>query len=188
MAEPPEDPARAVLDALTRAANDKRSALRWPVLATAGRDGGAEARILVVRHFDREARIIELHTHKRSPKVAALRADPACELLFFDKSHMTQLRVAGSARVHVDDETADEAWDRAPKSSWPDYAGPQPGAPLEGDEDYDPGEDGARARAGFAAIRIQIEQADRLKVARDGHVRHAVDFTKPAPQARRTRP
>ena len=188
MGEPPDDPARAVLDALTRAAHDKRSAMRWPVLATAVPDGGAEARILVVRHFDREARIIEFHTHKGSEKVAALRADPGCELLFFDKSSMVQLRVSGTASVHTDDETADAAWARAPKTSWPDYAGPDPGQPLKGAESWDPGEDGETARKGFAAIRIRVEHADRLKVARDGHVRHAVDFSGDEPEAQRLTP
>ena len=48
------DPPRAVLDILTRAANETKSPWRWPVLAT---QGGAHpgVRMLVVRAFHRAA-------------------------------------------------------------------------------------------------------------------------------------
>ena len=174
-----DDPVRAVLDLLTRAANDRNAgALRWPVLATASDDHGADARMLVLRHFDREARVLELHTDSRAPKVAQLRANPACALLFFDHRSKVQVRVRGEARVHTDDAMADAAFARAPKGSLDDYRGAPPGARL----DQEPRRSEA-ARDNFAAIRIGMVQADWLTLSRSGHERALVDFSRDKAEA-----
>ncbi|XBQ17124.1 MAG: pyridoxamine 5'-phosphate oxidase family protein [Oceanicaulis sp.] len=177
------DPAKTVLDLLTRAANDRRSPLRWPVLATRGDDDGwPGARMLVVRAFDRTTLQIELHTDRRSAKCAALQTDPACALLFFDKGAMVQLRVDGRARVHAGgDPAADAAFARAPEGSLDDYRGPPPGAAPDA-----PGSDDARAN--FAAIRISLERADLLKISRDGHQRAFIDFRSEPPTVRGAAP
>ncbi len=167
-----EDPVRAVLDLLTRAANDRNAGpLRWPVLASAASDGGADARMLVLRRFEREALTLELHTDARAPKIAQLTAEPRCTLVFFDSRSSVQLRIAGRASVHHGDGVAAAAFSRAPAGSLEDYRGAAPGAdfnaaPARSDD----------ARANFAAIRIGMETADRLQLSRQGHERWRVDF------------
>ena len=163
----------AVLDLLTRAANDRNAgALRWPVLASAAGDQGVDARIMVLRRFEREARMFELHTDARAPKVAQLKADPRCTLVFFDQRSMVQLRVTGGASVHENDAVADAAFKRAGERALDDYRGAAPGAALTGQE---PRSD--EARSNFAALRIAIDGADWLKLSRSGHERWCVDFS-----------
>ncbi|MFP4519789.1 MAG: pyridoxamine 5'-phosphate oxidase family protein [Oceanicaulis sp.] len=177
-----DDPPRAVLDILTRAADEKKSPWRWPVLATRG---GAfpGARMLVVRDFDREARVLELHTDARSAKIAELERDPACALLFFDKSSMVQLRIDGRASV-LTGEDAGAAYARAPESSLGDYQGLAPGDDPEAPVSHA----GENARANFAALRITLERADLLMISRSGHQRRFVDFTASPPAWRRAAP
>lgn len=176
------DPPRAVLDRLTRAANDKKSPLRWPVLAT---KGGAYpgARMLVVRAFHRAALEIELHTDARSAKLDELRAAPACALLFFDKNSMVQLRVDGRARI-LDGQARDAAFARAPEGSLDDYRGRAPGD----DPDAPSSAPSLDAAANFAAINVRVERADLLVIARGGHERRFVDFTAHPPDWRRAEP
>lgn len=176
------DPARAVLDLLTRAAHDRKSPLRWPVLATRGA-AYPGARMLVVRGFDREALDVELHTDARSAKLEELTADPACALLFFDKGSMVQLRVDGRAHIPTGAE-ADAAYARAPESSRSDYTGLAPGD----DPDAPVSPMGEDPRANFAAIRIRIARADLLVISRSGHMRRFVDFTCDPPRWRRAAP
>jgi hypothetical protein len=173
------DPVQAVLDLLTRAAHDRKAgALRWPVLASAAADGGADARMLVLRRFEREALTLELHTDARSPKTAQLRDQPRCTLVFFDARRKIQLRVAGSASIHHDDAIADAAFARAPAASLDDYRGAAPGEAL----DHAPAQR-RDARANFAAIRIRMESADWLKLSRQGHARWRIDFCVQPPTA-----
>lgn len=176
------DPARAVLDLLTRAAHDRKSPLRWPVLATRG-DAYPGARMLVVRAFDRAALEIELHTDARSAKRDELNREPACALLFFDKASMVQLRIDGQAQV-LQGAAAAAAFARAPEGSLGDYRGRAPGDNPDAPRS-DPSDDAA---ANFAAIRIRIERADLLVIARDGHGRRFVDFTATPPAWRRAEP
>lgn len=173
------DPVRAVLDMLTRAANDRNAgALRWPVLASAHDDRGADARMLVLRRFDRQTRILELHTDARAPKIAQLKTDPRCTLVFFDARSNVQLRVFGEAAVHMNDAHGDAAFERAPAGSLDQYRGARPGARLSDDP-----ERSQDARYNFAAIRVRMLEADRLNLSRSGHERHRVDFSGPEPDA-----
>lgn len=176
------DPPRAVLDILTRAASEKKSPWRWPVLAT---QGGAYpgARMLVVRAFRRNALEIELHTDARSAKLDELRTSRACALLFFDKGSMVQMRVDGRARI-LEGDARDAAFSRAPEGSMDDYRGRAPGD----DPDAPGSTQSGDAAANFAAISVRLERADLLVIARDGHERRFVDFTADPPRWRRAEP
>lgn len=176
------DPVRAVLDLLTRAVHDRKSPLRWPVLATRG-DAYPGARMLVVRAFDREALEIDLHTDARSAKLEELRREPACALLFFDKGAMVQLRIDGRAHI-LDGAAAAAAFARAPEQSLDDYRGRAPGD----DPDAPRSDASDDAAANFAAVRIRMERADLLVIARDGHERRFVDFIATPPAWRRAEP
>jgi hypothetical protein len=176
------DPPRTVLDILTRAANEKKSPWRWPVLVTQGQ-AYPGARMLVVRAFHRAAREIELHTDVRSAKLDELKAAPACALLFFDKASMVQLRVDGHACI-LGGDARDAAFARAPQGSLGDYRGLAPGD----DPNAPTSAQSQDAAANFAAIQIRVERADLLIIARDGHERRFVDFTADPPGWRRAEP
>lgn len=165
-------PARQVLDLLTRAAHDRNAGvLRWPVLATAQPGGGADARMLVLRRFDRAGRVLELHTDIRSPKCTQLERDPACTLVFFDPRSRVQLRVSGSAVLHHGDEPAAAALASVAPAALTDYAGPAPGAPFA-----EAGAPAGDPEANFAVIRVTLLTADWLKLDGSGHERWRVEF------------
>lgn len=179
------DPVEHTVDALKEAAGDPRSPWRWPVLASVDETGRPRTRIMIVRHFDPDSCEIELHTDARSSKACELARNPACALLFFDKSQMIQIRISGTARLHRDDEIAGAAWARTARSSRKDYAGePGPGAALSGPESFerDPGREGARARENFMAVRVRVETADWLHIREPEHRRARIDFTADPPE------
>ena len=179
------DPVRSTLDALKASAEDGRSGWRWPVLSTVDAQGRPHSRILVVRHFDPEASMIEMHSDKRAGKIDDLDANCAVSLLFFNNEEKIQVRIEGRARVLTgQDDGLEEAWSRAPQSSWPDYAGePAPGEEIDGPGPIkrETGEDGERARENFAAIQIKLRRADWLMLTGDGHRRAEIDFSTPTP-------
>lgn len=180
----PAGPVRDALDLLTRAANDRNAgALRWPVLASADAQAGADARMMVLRRFEREDRILELHTDARAPKLDQLRTDPRCTLLFFDSRAMVQLSVQARASIHQGDALAEAAFSRAPDSAHDDYRGAAPGARLSEDPDRS-----NSAWENFAAIRLSMVSADWLKLSRGGHERWRLDFSTGAPTAEAIEP
>ena len=62
---------------LSAGANDRRSAMHSPVVATAD----ADARVMVLRAFDADSWLLRFHTDARSPKVAVIEADPRIGVL-----------------------------------------------------------------------------------------------------------
>jgi len=173
-----EEVERTCLDALTRAALDKKSPMRWPTLVTAGLDRGAEAGIVVLRAFDREGRRASIWTDGRSAKVSELQADPSVTLLFFDKSKMMQMRARGTAEILTDGESWETAFAAAKSASLDDYTTKRPpGAPLS--------EEGITreldlASDTFTLIRVALHQIDWLSLSRSGHQRALLDWQESA--------
>lgn len=89
---------------LESATRDRASGFHVATLCTLGLDGSPSARSVILRDVDPAARILSFHTDRRSPKVAELSRDGRSTLLCWDSTSKTQLRMAGQARVHVDDE------------------------------------------------------------------------------------
>ena len=80
---------------LSAAANDRRSAMHSPVVATAD----ADARVMVLRAFDADSWLLRFHTDVRSPKVAVIEADPRIGVLAYDRQAKIQLRLRGTGRI-----------------------------------------------------------------------------------------
>jgi hypothetical protein len=178
------DAVSKALDLLTRAAHDRKAAgLRWPVLATARSDGGVDARMLVVRAFDRAALSLDLHTDARSAKAGQLAGDPRCTLVFFQARARIQLRLTGEATLHTSDSAAAEAFARVPEGARDAYRGAAPGAPLGGQT---PRPDSAQPH--FALIRVQLRTADWLDLSGQGHERWLIDFSQTPPAAQAVEP
>ncbi|MEM1105462.1 MAG: pyridoxamine 5'-phosphate oxidase family protein [Pseudomonadota bacterium] len=164
----------ACLSALTRAVHDKRSPLKWPVMATSSGAGGADARIVVLRGFDRAARRAEVWSDRRSQKVSDLTANPDAALLFFDRSKMVQIRARGRAQLLSSGAHWEAAFARASNAKLDDYTTQAaPGAALTGDEVV---HDERLAAANFTVIQISVETADWLQLSREGHRRALLDW------------
>lgn len=138
--------------------------VRFATLATRARKGGASARMVVIRGFDRAAMALSFHTHVSSAKCAEIADDAAGELVVWDASDLLQVR----ARVTL-------AARGGTPSEWNDLAPPErmnypghlhPGAPLEAPDvmaDPDPSR--------FVVVTARIETLDVLRLGRDFHLR-----------------
>lgn len=116
---------------LTRAAKDRKSPLRWPVLATAVRDGAPRARIVVLRDCSPTDRLLTIFTDGRSAKVDQIDENPRVSLLFFEPQAMEQIRVAGTSVVLRNGSRRDALLASVPNDRRGDYSAPQaPGTPL----------------------------------------------------------
>ena len=153
----------------------------WPVLASLGSSGGADARVVVLRRADPALRELEVHSDARAPKLAQLRAAPGACLVFHDRGRGLQLRAWGDASIHVADALARRAWDALAPSTHRTYLAPRtPGETIDAPDTNLPDHlrgalpDAAQAEAGFArfaAIVIRVHRLEWLELDRTGHRR-----------------
>ncbi|MEN3952997.1 pyridoxamine 5'-phosphate oxidase family protein [Iodidimonas sp. SYSU 1G8] len=171
---------------LAAAAASREEPFRTPVLSTAGLDGAPEARTVVLRAVDPARRALTLFTDSRSAKWAELAADPRAGLVFYDPARQVQLRLAGTAALHRDDETARAYWLAAPPAvRLPYLCQPGPGAALDaagpgiappvfagplGEDTLAPG------AAFFAVIVLSIHRLQWLSLRRMGNMAARFDW------------
>jgi hypothetical protein len=170
---PPDTPQDALADAfrlLARGVADRRCAFHTPTLATRGLDGAPSLRTVVLRGFDPATRLLRIHTDRRSPKVAEIAADPRAAIHAYDAGAQVQIRLAGQARLHLDDATADAAWTASREMSRVTYAtADAPGTPVAAPPPAP--DDPVAGRAHFAVIVFRTETLDWLLLAAAGHCR-----------------
>jgi pyridoxine/pyridoxamine 5'-phosphate oxidase len=169
---------------LARATADRRSALHTVQLASVGADGGPRVRTLVLRGVEPGARLLRLHTDRRSPKAAEFAADPRAELCAYDPKAKIQIRARGRVAVHLDDAVGRAAWDASQPGARVCYRAPAgPGTPLAEPALGDPTA-AARApahpddgREHFSALSLTVERLEWLYLAARGHRRAAFDWS-----------
>lgn len=165
-----------VVQRLDQAAKDRKSPLHSPCVVTSDVD----ARVMVLREFDRESWALRFHTDIRAPKVKTIEADPKVAVLFYDKGAKIQIRVRGSAKILSKGDAVDRAWAASQNFAKRCYLGEGPGAvsdtptsglppEFEGVEPND--EQIIPARPNFALLRITIATVDWLYLAHTGHMR-----------------
>ncbi|MEM1343820.1 MAG: pyridoxamine 5'-phosphate oxidase family protein [Pseudomonadota bacterium] len=152
---------------LARGVADRRAPARHLVLATAGREGGAEARIVVVRRVVPSEALIDVHTDTASAKIAEIERDPRVSLLVWEERASLQIRLR--ARVGVGQgEAVAEAWQRVPEAARQVYGGtPAPGQEIATPEHHQSAADSAR----FSVLSCHIEEIETLHLGRDRHRR-----------------
>ncbi|CAH0268244.1 pyridoxamine 5'-phosphate oxidase family protein [Roseomonas sp. CECT 9278] len=166
----PSDALAIAFDCLAAGAADRRSAFHTPTLATRALDGAPSLRTVVLRRFDRAARVVSLHTDRRSPKAAEIAAEPRVALHGYDAGRQVQLRLAGAARLHVDGALVEAAWAASRATSRATYATAQgPGAPVPAPPPAP--RDTEAGRAHFAVVTLRIDALDWLQLAAEGHRR-----------------
>lgn len=95
---------------LVKAGHDPLEPMRYMTLATLGLDGRPAARLMTLRGACPRTRRLWFHTRRHSPKIAELRAAPACSLVAFDPRDGVQLRALTRAIVHERDDLARDHW------------------------------------------------------------------------------
>jgi hypothetical protein len=154
---------------LVRAAADPRHPCRIVQLATAGRDGAPRLRSVILRGVDPAARVLRLHTDRRSAKVAEIAAEPRVALLAWDPRARMQLRLAGAAAVLTAGPVWRAAWEATPVGSRVDYAQADPPGTLAA---VPPGEPThPQPMQNFAVILLTVDRLDWLRLARGAHRR-----------------
>ena len=88
---------------LTRGVADRKSPFHTPTIATVGIDGNPQARVIVVRKFLPDERILLFHTDLRSPKIVEIERNKQIAWLFYHPSEKLQVRISGKAKIHFDE-------------------------------------------------------------------------------------
>lgn len=149
-------------------------------LGTVTSDGCA-LRTVVLRAVSSAERWLCCHTDRRSPKIAQVNRCPRVSWLFYDPVERVQLRIQGTASVHLDDAFADARWAASSLDSRRCYLAPlPPGAPTEAGVVNLPPHwrngppDPAASEAGrphFAVLRSTIDELDWYYLHSAGHLR-----------------
>jgi pyridoxamine 5'-phosphate oxidase len=159
---------------LERSIKDSASPLRLPVISTSGTDG-PQGRLVVLREVNVAQRTLTLFTDLRSPKVAALRAEPRLAWTFWDMRYKLQIRAHTLATLHVRDERTHTLAMHVPEHARRDYTAlTAPGEVLDV-HDFDP----ERFEQHFCVIDATVQHLDVLALrSRDhgGHKRLRIDY------------
>jgi len=156
----------ALWQELGRATHDSQHEWHTPVLATTDGTAG-DARTVVLREVDLEARQLVCYSDSRAPKLAQLRSHAQGTLVMWSRQLSWQLRAHVRLEVATDGLAASSRWARLKLSpAAQDYlATVPPGAPL-GAAVAARGE-----RAHFAVITASVVMIDWLELHPEGHRR-----------------
>ncbi len=177
MTAPPRLPSLPDIEAavwreLARAPLDRHHEWRTPVLATVNGDM-ADARTVVLRETDADARELRLFTDGRSAKVAQIARHPQGTLAMWSKRLSWQLRVRVRLQVQGEGLAVASRWARLKQSpAAQDYLSPlAPGSPLDAEAPGRP----APERGHFALVTASVLAVDWLELHANGHRRALFD-------------
>ncbi|ORE95308.1 pyridoxamine 5'-phosphate oxidase-like FMN-binding protein [Stappia sp. 22II-S9-Z10] len=172
---------------LEEGARSRHAAFHRMSLGSLGPGGFPEVRTVILRDADRAARAVRFNTDRRSPKVAAFKADPRCSLLLYDDEAKVQVRLKGRVQLHYGDPLAARLWSEMRAFSKSCYGQPvAPSAALgrpDGVGAEDTEESGAGAAlsapplddrqsfANFLPVTVHIASIDWLFLCAGGHRR-----------------
>ena len=165
---------------LARATHDKHHAWRSPVLATATGDG-ADARTVILREADADARVLRIYTDERAAKVAQLMSHPIGTVVMWSRALGWQLRCRVRLTVQSQGLAATSRWALVKLSpAAQDYLSPlPPGSDLVGGPPATAQPDDAgrqpQPQSHFAIIEAQVLAIDWLELHREGHRRAVFD-------------
>ena len=175
-----EDILNSTWEELARGATRRAHAYHLGVFATSG-CAGPSLRTVVLRDVSPEQRVLISHTDTRSEKLTDIRQESRVAWLFYDAATKIQLRLSGTAAVHIQDEVARLRWERTNASARRCYLTTHaPGESLAG-----PGvqmaayldrraPSAAESEGGFphfAVISCQVSRIDWLRLNARGHER-----------------
>ncbi|MDQ3635115.1 MAG: pyridoxamine 5'-phosphate oxidase family protein [Acidobacteriota bacterium] len=158
---------------------DRKHPFHTPVFGT--ENGVAPSlRIVVLRRFWRKPAKIAFHSHIGSPKIEQIKKNPNVSYLFYNTQENLQARIKGVAKIHTDDELAEEQWNATALFSRRCYIGEAPtqiskkpthGMPKEITERDPTKEESEIGRANFVVISTAINEIDCLELDVKGNRR-----------------
>lgn len=148
------------------AATQTRTAFTLVQVGTAGPDG-PQVRAMILRAVT--APHLFLATDRRTPKVAALLADPRIAITGWDPDQQVQLRLRGTAELVEDPTTLAQAWASFGPGTRALFTAPAPaGTPLSAA----PRRDDAEPVEHFGWLRVRVTEIDHLDLAGPEQRRH----------------
>lgn len=160
---------------LQRASVDKHHEWRSPVLVTCGADNWPDARTVILRAAQLDAKILTFYTDSRSPKVTQMTKNPQAMLVFWSKRLNWQLRVKANVSIKTTGEEVQKIWAKVKQSpSANDYLSAQiPGELLQAEH----AETLSSVTPHFALLQASVQTIDWLALSRSGHQRAKIDCT-----------
>lgn len=165
---------------MSTAAKDPGHPYRSLAFGTA-RDGTPHLRTVILREAVPDTRRLAFHSDRRAQKIDDIRSSDCVAWMGWDPETAEQVRLRGTATVHVEDAVAEAMWEAEAPSSLDIYVRPSaPGTPLDAPDDgLDPSvstepvtrEDVADGWPYFAVIRTVVDEMEWLHLHPDGHYR-----------------
>lgn len=165
---------------LFRGAVQKKDPLHTATIGTTD-NGISQLRTVVLRKTEKTTRQLYFYTDIRSEKVQQLNKNPTLSWLFYHPKKNIQIRAIGKAKIHYQDELANQHWQNIPSYGRKTYGTVQaPSTMIKESSDNLPdlwkGEEIAMAKteyayANFALIVCEITALEWLHLQRSGHQR-----------------
>lgn len=150
---------------------DSTSPARFPTFGTVAASGTPELRTVALRHADRRAAIVEVHTDIDTPKITALMQNAIAGLHVWLPDAKIQIRLTGRVDIRTGPQV-DAEWAKVPVASRVSYGTmPIPGTPIGHVHAYEKPADRDR----FAVLTCHLTQIDLVHL--DARHRRAV-FTR----------
>ncbi len=164
---------------LKSAADTETHPWRLGNLATVS-DQRPRVRTVILRDVQTEARELFCYTDQRSDKISEITASPWVEWVTYDPVTRVQIRLRGTATVHMHDEKSEQHWgDSSPEHRRGYITVSPPGTKADSavpnlpDYLFDRLPNDEEAQLGyenFAVIVCRIEHIDWLQLRRNGHL------------------
>lgn len=164
----------AVWRELGHAVRSKGHGWRVGVLATVDQAGAADARSVVLRDLDLQARTLLIYTDSRSPKAQQLQAQPQGMLVLWSEALGWQLRLSVSLALETSGLRVSSRWAQLKLTpAARDYLSPlAPGSVLAA---ANPSPPERTSRDHFAVIAARVDAVDWLELHGQGHRRARFD-------------
>ncbi len=149
---------------------DRHSAFHAPVVTSVDESGNPQARTMILRAVDREARTIRFHTDQRTAKMQHWKLNPRVCVLGYDASKKIQLRVGGHVDLHTSDAIADNAWNNSRPESRAAYSVKNvPGQVV--DAPGDAPQSSEEGRENFAVAMVEVDSLEWIYLNAGGNRR-----------------
>ena len=169
-----EETLEASIKVLENAVENRRSLFHTPVLSTFS-DSKINSRVIVLRAFDPEKRILRIHSDSRSRKIKDVSENSDATLLGYDPGLKIQLKLHGSIDTHYQDSIADLAWKDSQEMSKVCYSiSESPGKEIDDPGKYDVDSENINLNEGyknFAVINFHFNSLEFLYLRSSGHRR-----------------
>lgn len=158
---------------------DRNHPFHLPVFGTIC-DQEPRLRIVVLRRFWRKPPRLAFHAHRGSPKISQILANPHIYWLFFNPQERFQVRINGTATLHIEGDLHEEQWLSTELFSRRCYIGEAPsnisekptsGLPEDLIDRKPTQEESEAGKTNFVVISSTIDEIDCLEMNVRGHRR-----------------